>query len=393
MKYWRGYITAAIFAAITWALTEFAKAHSVLVDMVYPYVTRLIQTTLATWSGEADFLLWQLFAVLLGVLLLASIVVMIVLKWNPVQWFGWVLAAASCLWMLHTGIFGLNNYAGPLAEDIRLNVTEFTVSELADATTYFRDKANELATQVPRDKSGKPDYPTFEELAEMAADGFDDLVYEQSLSVFAGSTEPVKKLGWEKMYSSMGITGFAFPLTGEAAVNPTIPVVSMPFTMCHEMAHRMCISLERDANLTGYLACIANEDPIYQYSGYFMAFRYCYNALASVSTSAASNAAKNIYAGINDTVMSDLNDYRAYLNANIKESASKVGDAVNNAYIQASGDESGIQSYGEVTDLLVSWYIQEIYLPDHKEEEVVFDPTDKNQVDLTTTTTPSGGDK
>ena len=87
MKYWRGYITAAIFAAITWALTEFAKAHSVLVDMVYPYVTRLIQTTLATWSGEADFLLWQLFAVLLGVLLLASIVVMIVLKWNPVQWF------------------------------------------------------------------------------------------------------------------------------------------------------------------------------------------------------------------------------------------------------------------------------------------------------------------
>ena len=237
------------------------------------------------------------------------------------------------------------------------------------------------------------EYPTFEELAEMAADGFDDLVYEQSLSVFAGSTEPVKKLGWEKMYSSMGITGFAFPLTGEAAVNPTIPVVSMPFTMCHEMAHRMCISLERDANLTGYLACIANEDPIYQYSGYFMAFRYCYNALASVRTSAASNAAKNIYAGINDTVMSDLNDYRAYLNANIKESASKVGDAVNDAYIQASGDESGIQSYGEVTDLLVSWYIQEIYLPDHKEEEVGFDPTDKNQVDLTTTTTPSGGDK
>ena len=389
LKYWRGYIAAAIFAAITWALTEFAKSHSVLVDMVYPYVTRLIQTTLAGWSSEADFLLWQLFAVLLGVILLASIVVMIVLKWNPVQWLGWVLAGASCLWMLHTGIFGLNNYAGPLADDIRLNVTEFTVSELADATTYFRDKANELATQVPRDAQGKPKYPSFEELAEMAADGYDDLVYEQSLSVFAGSTKPVKKLGWEKMYTSMGISGFAFPLTGEAAVNPTIPVVSMPFAMCHEMAHRMCISLERDANLTGYLACIANEDPIYQYSGYFMAFRYCYNALAGVSTSAASNAAKNISAGINDTLMSDLNDYRAYLNANIKQTASKVGDAVNDAYIQASGDESGIRSYGEVTDLLVSWYIQVIYLPEHKEEEVGFDPTDKNQVDLSTTITPT----
>ena len=32
--------------------------------------------------------------------------------------------------------------------------------------------------------------------------------------------------------------------------------------------------------------------------------------------------------------------------------------------------------------LLVSWYIQEIYLPAHKEEIPQFDPLDKNQVDL-----------
>ena len=46
------------------------------------------------------------------------------------------------------------------------------------------------------------------------------------------------------------------------------------------------------------------------------------------------------------------------------------------------GDESGTKSYDEVYDLLVSWYIQEIYLPAHKEEEQSFDPLDKNQVDL-----------
>ena len=55
---------------------------------------------------------------------------------------------------------------------------------------------------------------------------------------------------------------------------------------------------------------------------------------------------------------------------------------MNNAYIQASGDESGTRSYGEVTDLLLSWYWQEIYLPTHveEEEEDSFDPFDKDYI-------------
>ncbi len=388
MKYWRGYIAAAIFAAIAWGLSEFARTHTAVVDMVYPYMTRLIQTTLAEWSAGVAFCLWQLLAIVLVVVVLATIVVMIVLKWNFFQWLGWVLAGASCLWMLHTGIYGLNSHAGPLAEDIRLNVTEYTVTELAEATTYFRDQANKLALEVPRNISGDPDYPSFEELAEMAGDGFDALVYDRSYSVFAGSRVPVKQLSWSDMYSSMGIFGVTMPLTGEAAVNPTIPAVYMPHTMCHEMAHRMCIAQERDANLSAYLACIAHPDPIFQYSGYFAAFRTCYNALRSVGTSTAKNAAQTIYNGVNNALKNDLADYSEYLTANIEQTASNVASSVNDTYIKVSGDESGTKSYGEVCDLLVSWHIQEIYLPAHKEEEVVFDPTDKNQVDLSET--PSG---
>ena len=64
MKYWRGYLTAAIFAAFTYALQKFAQAHSVLIDMIYPYVTRIIQDMLSQWSGTVDFCLWQVVAVL-----------------------------------------------------------------------------------------------------------------------------------------------------------------------------------------------------------------------------------------------------------------------------------------------------------------------------------------
>ena len=47
----------------------------------------------------------------------------------------------------------------------------------------------------------------------------------------------------------------------------------------------------------------------------------------------------------------------------------------------------GIKHYGQFNDLLVSWYVQEIYLPAHKDEEVTFNPLDKNQIDLNTTAT------
>ena len=120
MKYWRGYLVAAIVAAITWALSEFARSHTMLVDMIWPYVTRTYQSYMSAWSSGVAFCIWQVIFILLMVLVLGSIVLMIILKWNPIQWFGWVLAVASLLFFFHTGVYGLNANAGSIADDIHL---------------------------------------------------------------------------------------------------------------------------------------------------------------------------------------------------------------------------------------------------------------------------------
>ena len=180
----------------------------------------------------------------------------------------------------------------------------------------------------------------------------------------------------------MGITGVTMPLTGEAAVNSQIPVVSLPFTICHEMAHRKCIASEKVANFAGFLACQANPDVLYQYSGNFMAYRYCYNSLLSVGTTDSTAAAQEIAAGCNEQLRQDLEDYQDFFSSRKDETATKVADTANDAYIKVSGDEDGITSYGNVTDLLVSWHYQEIILPGIVVEENVFDPFDKTQVDI-----------
>lgn len=379
MKYWRGYLVAAIFAAITWALTEMADRFTALMDMIYPYITRMIQNMLVQWSGGVDFVVWQVLLVAMIAVVIATIVLMVIFKWNPIQWFGWIVATASFIFLLHTVLFGLNNYASDLSDDLHMETGGYTTATLEDATEYYLDKANTLAMQMDRDANDDLVFPSFEEMALQAADGFDYLVYERFYPVFAGDTAPVKQLGWSNFWTSAGITGITMAITGEAAVNPQIPVVLQPFTMCHEMGHRMSIVNERDANFTGFLACRFNSSPEFRYSAYFMAYRYCVNALSAVDSTAAQRVAQGVCADMRH----DLEQYDAFFSGNKSETATKVVDTANDTILKASGNEEGVESYNTVSDLLVNWYFQEIVLPTQVEEEVLFDPLDETQVDLT----------
>ena len=321
----------------------------------------------------------------------AALVVVIVLRRNVISWAGWMLAIASFVYMIQTAMFGLNYYAGSLSDDMRLEVGRYTVAELAEATEYYRDKANALSTQVSRDGNGVASFASFGELAQQAGDGFETLTYEYYYPVFAGSTQPVKELGWADMYTSMGITGFTCGITGEAAVNPQIPDVTLPFTMCHEMAHRMCIAPERDANFAAFLAASVNSSVEFRYSAYFMAYRYCYNVLSTANSTEAAAAAGRISSGVSAEMLRDIQYYDAFFSSKKDDTATKVADTVNDTYLKASGDSAGIQSYGQVCDLLVNWHIDQVVLPELAVEVEPFDPYDETQVDLTGIVNAGGG--
>ena len=83
---------AAIFGAITYVLMAFGDKFATLVDMVYPYVIRTYEGMMAQWASTVSFPIWQLLAVALGVVILATLILVIILKWNPIQWLGWVAA-------------------------------------------------------------------------------------------------------------------------------------------------------------------------------------------------------------------------------------------------------------------------------------------------------------
>lgn len=384
LKYWRGYLTAAIFGFFSWALIQFAKTHDKVIDMVYPYVTRMAQTFLAEWSAGADYLLWQVVLVVFAVVVLATVVLMIVFRWNPIQWFGWVLASIAIVFTLHTGLYGLNYYAGPISDDIRLTESEYNLEQLEAAALYYRDKANALAAEVDRAGDGSVQFPEFAQMADMAGDGFDKLVYDQYLSVFAGSKVPVKQLGWADAFTAAGITSLHIPLTGEAAVNPQIPAVSLPFTICEVMANRMCISIERDSLFAAFLACGANESTDFRYSAYFMAYYYCMDGIRSMNTIPSNAAMVRVSEGESDMLRRDMAAYEEFFRVNQKDDKKALADKAGS--ILGEKDANVAENF---TDLLVSWHIQEVVIPSQVVEEIPFDPMDETQVDLTVIPTPT----
>ena len=359
MKYWRGYLVAAILAACTWAFREFAEAHSKLVDMVYPYVTRMVQNFMANWSIGVEFCMWQAILLALVVLAVASIVLMIIFKWNPIQWFGWIVAAASLVLLLHTGIFGMNEFAGPIAEDIRLDEVEDVQEKMEDAAVYYRDMANALASQT----SGSS--MDLQKLNEQAENGFKNLVYQNYYSVFAGSTLPIKELGYAQWFTQRGEMGYTVAITGEAALNPETPEFMKPFAVCREMCYRMCIASQRDKHFGAFLACQANENADFRYAGYVMAYRYCLNALPA-------DVASTVQAKADAKVREDVATWDAFVEPAEKLAAEKA---------QKEGLKDTANA--EIADLLTRWHYQQVVIPSITEPEVTFDPMDETQVDLT----------
>ena len=356
MKYWRGYLAALIFFAISMAATWFALGHSTLVDMIYPYMTRLIVGTIAEWTAGIAGCLWQTLLIVLVLLAVGGLVATILTKRSVIQYIGWVLAVVCFISMGNNLLFGLNNYAGPVNEDVRLNMTDYTVAELSEATKYYRDKANALADTVERDSKGKLKLPEFDELAILADGGFKNLTYQHAISLFAGSTAPVKKLGFAFLYG--GQTGQTVALTGEACVNPNVPNIAMPYAMCREMSKRMTIVGEEDSKYAAFLASVANDSEIFKYSGYCIAYYYCYNTLAQVPTDTAQQSAKTLHTGALPNLKADMADFEKFFGK----------------FQDPEGDS--------VADMLVSDYIQAYITPLHQEEEITFNPLDKNQVDL-----------
>ncbi|MCQ2421258.1 MAG: DUF3810 domain-containing protein [Clostridia bacterium] len=344
-------ILSAIFLVLTGLMAAFANYAPQLVFQFYPKWSRDILSRISSVTELLPIALWEVLLVLIVLWVLYTFVRIFSGKTGFLKWLTGLLLGASVGLFLFVGLWGLNHFGPGVGENLGLSVRPYSKDELIAATRYYARQAGSLADSVSRDEEGRAEFDDFSVLAKQAGDGY--AVLAKRDEQFTGSLSPVKPLASGKLFSLMGNTGIFICFTAESCVNPDTYEAWIPFTMCHEIAHRQAVAAEDDANFCAYLACMENDSKEFQYSGAFAAFIYCNNALAEVDSKAASEMWSETAPGVLKDALAANEHYSQY-EGKVQDVAQKVNDA----YLKAFSEESGVQSYGEVADLLIAWYLQ-----------------------------------
>ncbi|MCQ2565380.1 MAG: DUF3810 domain-containing protein [Clostridia bacterium] len=343
-------VIAVSALALTGLLMLTAKKANAWFFSFYTALSIGIEGTLSKITGIFPFSVFELLCLIGLVALIVNLILAIkrkrIMKWAT------ALFMTVCLLVLgFTFTWGLNHLGPEITERLGMEVGQYTVEQLEETTRFFMTQAGEAASVLPQNEDGTTAFSSFKDLAREASDGYKTLENE-GFEVFGGSDAKPKALASGKLFSYTGTTGIFIFLTGESNVNPDAYIASIPFTMCHELAHRKAVAQEEGANFCAFLACSASKNPEFNYSGFYEAFIYCYNSLYKAAPDKAlalwDDASPRLYADIT----AGNRHYRKY-DGKVKEAAQSVNDA----YLKAYGETQGVQSYGAVTDSLIAWYL------------------------------------
>ncbi len=104
------------------------------------------------------------------------------------------------------------------------------------------------------------------------------LNYRQLKSRFPQLTidKPVlKEAAFPSWGDYLGYLAFYQPLTGEAIVRTDVPLLTLPYTSCHELAHQMGYASEAEANFIAFVVATESTDALLHYSMLLQMFTYC----------------------------------------------------------------------------------------------------------------------
>lgn len=155
-----------------------------------------------------------------------------------------------------------------------------------------------------------------------------------------------------EILSRQKLMGIYSPFTIEANYNQDMPAYDLPFTMCHELSHLRGFMQEEEANFISFLACRASALAEFQYSGTLCAWEYVMGALYRADPDIWQEVRNTLDPSAEPDLKAD-DVFWAQYDGRIAEAANLMNDT----YLKANGQTQGVQSYGQMTDLLVIYYL------------------------------------
>jgi hypothetical protein len=318
---------------------------------VYPRVAR----TLSHLTGSLYFSAGEAMVVLFFLLLLSALALLVYrLARRHGEWRAhllascrralWCVAAFAFVFML---VFGLNYQRPPLVEMLGYDQRHANADELDVMTRAVVEGVNRNYEEAHAAGYTTPDTPrVFEILRESYA-------REAELSSFAvGGFGPPKAVYFSGALTRLGISGMYFPFTGEPNFNADAPDFERPFSIAHEMAHQRGFARESEANFVAFLVCTHANDPLVRYSGYRQGFGVAFE-LYKLDPAKARAILNELSAGYREDSRRS-----ALFWAAARGRAGALSMRLNDLYLKANRVKSGTKNYGEMTALLIGYYLK-----------------------------------
>ncbi|MCL2497776.1 MAG: DUF3810 domain-containing protein [Symbiobacteriaceae bacterium] len=242
--------------------------------------------------------------------------------------------------------WGLNLYRLPLGVQLGWELQPVAAQEVQELTWELVELANRERALVAEDAEG---------VAKLREDTSYFTVFWEGMESYGtsgqGSQMRAKPVILSPLMSYTFITGFYFPFTGEANINTNVPGFELPATVAHEIAHKVGVAREDEANFVAWKQSrLPGGAAEVAYSGSLRALVYALNAVYTVSSP---EEYRSYWQAMTPGVQRDLEASRSFWDK-YSGTVQTVSEQINDTYLKGHQQVEGVRSYGRFIDLLIA---------------------------------------
>jgi hypothetical protein len=320
-----------------------------------PFVYRPISFLLRSISGKLGFAIGEWLYIIICISLIISLIRLIRKINAPIlSWAYWsrllvkILNGLVKLYIVFQLFWGLNYQKQTPASDFQLNVpTSYTESQMDSLSLELIQQMNQTRASIP-DASLKA--LRFNGILEQSMQQYGEL--SQQYPFLAYHQPSLKMAAFPAWGDYFGYTAFYQPFTGEAILRGDLPVLTLPFTVSHEIAHQLGYASETEANFIAYVIGAESKDALFQYSTQLQLFTYAQQAhLLSIAKRGDSIQFQKVIARnkqlLSPVVLTDRKQIRDFFTR--KQDMQIPGTTqLYNQFLKWNQQANGVESYNDV---------------------------------------------
>jgi hypothetical protein len=333
---------------------EWFKRQPALVEKYYSQsIYPGIGSTLRQLLGKLSFSVGDLLvAFLIGWVLYKSI--QFLLQKKPGKWLGllkaekWGSAIRLLIYVyiLFHVFWGMNYYRLGSAHLLQLETESYTNAEADTLVAVLQSRLLTICSDTNAISEGKTGER--KQLGEEAMRSYK--VASTQYPFMAFEHQSLKPILLGKLQAYAGYGGYIFPFTGEAHADFFVPNFTLPFTVCHEMAHQLGFGTESEANLVGFLAARESKNAAFKYSAYAGVHQYAIAELYGRDSLLARGYIDSLpayYRSDRKLQRQFIMEHQSFLQPML--------DATYTLYLQGNNQPQGLESYNKVVAWLIAY--------------------------------------